>query len=127
MSIDSRIENYRLRLQEKRLAKPGCCQVCKRPGRLRWHGSYARTLIAMGKTYNLMVKRLLCILCGHTFGLLPDFVMKFHRYAKEVIRLALGWLKSRTYEMVAEAIADRFPDGRNIATLTLYFWKRKFA
>lgn len=128
MSIDSRIENYRLRLQEKRLVKPGCCQACKRPGRLRWHGSYARTLIATGKTYTLMIKRLLCILCGHTFGLLPDFVMKFHRYAKEIIRTALRWLKTRTYEAVVELLANQSlaPENQNIATLTLYFWRRKF-
>lgn len=131
MSIESRIESYRLRLQEKRLAKPGCCQVCKRPSRLRWHGGYTRTLIGMGQTFVLPVKRLLCVICHHTFALLPDFIEKFHRYAKEVIRSALRWLKAQTYEAVAEMIANAFKSeevpNHDIAPLTLYLWRRKFA
>jgi hypothetical protein len=128
MSIEIEIENYRLQFQEQHLAKPACCQVCKRPCRLRWHGSYSRTLITAGKTYTLLIRRLFCILCGHMFGLLPDFVMKFHRYAKEVIQTALHWLKTCTYEAVAELLANHYlaQEKQDIATLTLYFWRRKF-
>lgn len=128
MSIDEKADAYCRCFHAKQLAKPDCCEVCRCAGRLRWHGSYTRTLIATSRSYILPIKRLLCVLCGHTFALLPDFVEKFHRYAKEVINSALRWLKSQTYEAVAEVIANSFPEpqSRNIAPLTLYLWRRKF-
>lgn len=83
----------------------------------------------MTKIYTLPIQRLLCTLCHHTFAWLPSFILKFHRYAQEVIHTALAWLKSRTFSAVAEAIANRFPEPKEpaLAPLTLYFWRRKFA
>ena len=88
-----------------------------------------RGLIALAKNHRLPIRRLLCVLCRHTFALVPDFVFKFHRYAKEVIRSTISWLKSHTYEAVVEILSQawREPEERNIAVLTLYFWRRKFA
>ena len=128
MSIDKRISNYLAGFQEDRLPKPTACQLCQGAGHLRRHGRYQRTLITMTKIYTLPIQRLLCTLCHHTFASLPSFVAKFHRYALEVIRTAIIWLKTRTFHAVAEAIANRFPEPKEpaIAPLTLYFWKRKF-
>lgn len=84
-----------------------------------------RTLITLAQTHSLPIKRLLCAFCRRTFALLPIFVQKFHRYAKELIRRALRLLKSRTYEAVADWFVEEGP--RYVAVLTLYFWRRKFA
>jgi hypothetical protein len=87
-----------------------------------------RRLIALAKTYSVPVRRLFCTLCHHTFALLPPFISKFHRYAKEVIGTALHWLKTRTYEAVADLLSNGYlaREDRDLAPLTLYFWRRKF-
>ena len=88
-----------------------------------------RRLITLTKIYSLPICRLFCTLCRHTFVLLPPFIIKFYHYAKEVIYAALAQLKSRTYHAVAEAIANGLAEqkDRGLSTLTLYFWRRKFA
>ena len=95
---------------------------------MRWHGSYTRGLIALAKTYTVPIRRLLCALCGHTFALLPSFIAKFHRYAKEVIAAALHWLKTHTYEAVADLLSNGplAREDQDLAPLTLYFWRRQF-
>ena len=120
---------YLEKIRAGKLAKPACCQVCGKGEGLSWHGTYHRSLITLTQTITIPVKRLYCRLCQHTFALLPSFVVKFHRYAREIIRSALRALRSRTYEAVAEVIANGFAQPRkpDIATLTLYFWQRKFA
>ena len=125
-AIERKARDYCARVEEKRIPKPECCQVCGRAGRLTWRGSYARSLITMARTYTLTVKRVFCCFCGHTFGLLPDFVLKFYHYAGETILYAVRMLKSHTFE----AVAGRFVmerKNRCLAALTLYFWRRKFA
>jgi hypothetical protein len=95
---------------------------------LRWHGIYTRRLIAIAKTYSVPIRRLYCTLCRHTFALLPPFVLKFHRYAKEIIQSALHWLKTRTYEAVADLLSNGClaREDQDLAPLSLYFWQRKF-
>jgi hypothetical protein len=124
-SIDSYLEQVRTGT----LAKPTRCQVCGKGPRLSWHGAYFRSLITLARTLTIPIKRVYCRLCRHTFALLPSFVVKFHRYAADVIHSALRRLKTRTYEAVAEAIANAFaePQKADLATLTLYLWRRKFA
>ena len=123
------IERYIEKARTGGLAKPNRCAICARAGSLSWHGTYQRSLITLTQKWTIPIKRLYCRLCDHTFALLPAFVVKFHRYAKEVIRTALRWLRSRTREAVAEMIANSFPKPMKpeIATLTLYLWRRKFA
>lgn len=126
--MPSSIDHYIAEVRTGELAKPRHCAICASAGGLSWHGMYLRSLITLTQTWILPVKRLYCRFCDHTFALLPCFVVKFHRYAKEVIHSALTWLKTCTYEAVAENIASRYdgPDEPNIATLTLYFWRCKF-
>jgi len=70
----------------------------------------------------------MCTLCRHTFALLPPFILKFHRYAKEVIGTALHWLMTHTYDAVADLLSNGSLSRENhvLAPLTLYFWRRKF-
>lgn len=124
MSVELQIQSYIRSLQERHLRKPRLCKVCLEQKPLRWHGFYERTLITLTKTFTLAVRRILCVRCGQTFGLLPNFIVKFHRYAKEVIRFALQQLKSQTYESVLNLLMER--GGHQLASLTLYFWRRKF-
>lgn len=127
--MSASISRYLEKVRVGGLAKPSRCAICARANSLSWHGTYLRSLITLTRTWIIPVKRLYCRLCDRTFALLPSFVVKFHRYAREVIRSAIRWLKSCTYEAVAERIANGFarPRKRDIATLTLYFWRRKFA
>ena len=87
-----------------------------------------RRLVGPTKTYSVPIRRLLCTLCRHTFALLPSFIAKFHRYAKEVIQTALDWLKSHTYEATVDFLVNRLMGGReqNLATVTLHLWRCKF-
>ena len=122
--IHRQVASYLVQIQKGRLKKSDACRRCGQPGHLRWHGHYTRSLIVWAKTYLLPIKRLYCTLCRRTFGLLPVFIAKFHRYAQDVISSALKNLKRCTYEHVAGALAQRCQ--RYVATLTLYFWRRKF-
>jgi hypothetical protein len=126
--LESKINDYLEGFKKKRPAKPDTCEVCKRCDCLRWHGSYVRDLIALAKTYSIPIRRLFCTLCRHTFALLPSFIVKFHRYAKDVIQTALAWLKSHTFESTVEHLVNRLMTGRehNLAAVTLYLWRRKF-
>jgi hypothetical protein len=92
---------------------------------LRWHGSYRRSLITLTQTVLIPIKRLFCCFCCHTFAVLPDFILKWHRYAKEVIKGAVRRLKHFTYDAVANWFMEKAQ--LDVAALTLYFWRKKFA
>ncbi len=124
-AIERGVKHYLARLEGNLLEKPTHCLVCGRAGALRWHGSYARSLVTLARTYTLAVKRLLCLLCGHTSALLPEFALKYHRYARAAILHAVQMLGSRTYEAVAGMFVEQ--GERCIAILTLHLWRRKFA
>lgn len=126
MPAQRKISDYLARFREKRLSKPLCCRVCRRSGRLRWHGSYLRTLITMTQVFDqLPIQRVFCAFCRHAFALLPAFVEKYHHYAKDAIGHALRMLKSHTYETVAGMFVGRAE--RSIAILTIYLWRREYA
>jgi hypothetical protein len=125
MSLDQEIQAYREAFQEKRLPKPPRCEVCGGPGPLHWHAVYERSLICFHETVVLPVHRVLCSACHATFVSLPDFVVKFYRYARPVIRFALDHLKRCSFNAVADLLMDHC--GRAVATFTLYLWRRRFA
>jgi len=124
MTIGRQVERYVFRVEASLLAKPTHCRVCGHPGCLRWHGRYMRELVTLIRTFTLPVRRLFCSSCGHTFALLPIFVVKFCRYARPVIRHALTMLTGRTYEAVAGLFTARVDPG--LAIQTLYSWRRRF-
>jgi len=123
--IELLVKRYEEDLESGKLSKPDRCLICKKRSKFHLHGQYPRQLIAPHKTYALIIQRLLCTICNHTFCLLPCFVAKFHRYAKSFIELVLKELKFLSYDKVADWVMESC--GRDISTLTLYFWKRKFA
>jgi hypothetical protein len=73
----------------------------------------------------------MCPLCKHTFALLPKFIKKFHRYAKDVIAFALEQLRKFKYSKVQnklDQLLQNLPGEPNIylSISTLYQWKKKF-
>lgn len=121
----STVDRYLDMLRSGKLSKPRRCAVCGSRCKLIWHGSYARSVIAIAQTWVIPIKRLYCGLCRHTFALLPSFVVKSHRYARATIAFALRALRSRTFEAVADLFMER--GQREVSPLTFYFWRRKFA
>lgn len=81
--------------------------------------------MTMTAAHTLPIRRLFCAFCRHTFALLPSFVVKFHRYARESIRRALRLLGSHTYEAVAGMFAGQVENC--IAIMTLHLWRRRFS
>ena len=122
--IEYRIQLYLRRFQDKQLSKPTHCQVCRKPGPLRWHGGYVRTLITRAKIHRLPIRRLLCAACHRTFAFLPDFICKFRRYAKTIIRYAVKKLATHTYDAVTDLLSQALPH-TNLATRTLHYWRRQ--
>ena len=125
MSIERQIAAYCRRVELASIPKPAVCRNCGRAGRLRWHGSYRRSILTLAEAYVITVKRIFCALCRSTFSLLPSFARRFHRYAVETIRYALKQLGRRTYEQVAELFVGQ--DEHRLGPLTLHFWRRRFA
>lgn len=125
MFLQRQVESYVRRFEGNHIPKPVFCGVCRRGKRLRWHGFYHRSLIGPAQTFILPIRRIFCVVCRHTFSLLPAFAVKFHRYAKEILRFALEKLKSESYEKAADRLMEKME--RYVAAMTPYFWRRKFA
>jgi len=101
------------------MKKPQGCKNCGREGGMIWHGKYPRGLKTMENRYEIVIRRILCKECGKTFGVLPKFVEKFRRYARDIIRFVMRCLKKKeTYE----GIAGRFSVSL-IGVTTLRQWR----
>ena len=122
MPDDRQVQRYQLAIQENHVPKPRHCLLCHEPDNLDWHGCYPRSLITWAQEVQLLIKRLFCKACRHTFACLPDFIVKFRRYAKSIIRYALKQLASMTHDAVADELAQAIPHC-NLSTRTLYFWQ----
>ena len=123
-NTDIIIKKYLHCFKDKKLKKPDLCEVCGKKSNLIWHAKYTRKAITLSGIYCLPIKRLFCPICKHTFSLLPDFICKFHRYAKDVITFALKKLKKFSYYKVADMLMDTA--AICVEVLTLYNWKKKF-
>jgi hypothetical protein len=125
------IKKYLSDFENKKLRKPCRCEICGKKCNLTWHADYIRKIITLSGIYHLPIKRLMCPLCKHTFALLPEFVKKFRRYAKDVIAFAVEKLKKFYFEEVRDKL-DRLlhnlPGEPEIylSISTLYQWKKKF-
>ena len=120
--IDQYLEDY----EHKRLKKPGKCISCKCEGCLIWHSSYWRQLTTLSLKYGkcrIKIKRVRCKKCGRTFPVLPDFILKYHRYGADVILLAVE--KKETHEKIANDLYLKYNFG--IAVLTIRSWKKKIS
>lgn len=118
------IKKYIDDIEHKKLKKPCRCEICGRICNLAWHAEYIRKIITLFGVYHLPIKRLMCPLCKHTFALLPEFIQKFHRYAKDFIAFAIEKLKKFNFREVIEKL-DKFLKDADISPITLYKWKNK--
>ena len=125
MSLERQVEAYLKAFEKKRLVKPTRCEVCGGTGPLHWHAVYRRSLIAFHQTVVLPVNRVFCASCRKTFASLPDFIVKFHRYARPVILFALRCLKRLSFNATADLLMDR--TSRAVVPFTLFLWRRRFA
>ena len=119
------IKKYLSDYAKGRIEKPECCEICGKKIKLTWHAEYKRKLITLTGIYEVPIRRLYCHHCKHTFALLPEFIEKFYRYAKDVIFFAVKELKKHTYDHVAGELPNNI--SLNIAINTLSNWNRKFA
>jgi len=126
---DIRLElnRYLSDLKNNKLTKPEACERCKKKGCLVWWSKYTRNLITFAEVFTgIPIKRVRCSACGGTFCSLPDFIIKFCRYGKNVIVFALKQLKRSTYEKAAERLLLKLSQDIEIAVHTLVLWKRKY-
>lgn len=126
--MEVKINRYLSDFRNKKLTKPEVCKRCKRRGYLIWWSKYKRDLVTFARVFtDIPIKRVRCCACGGTFCLLPDFIIKFCRYGKDVIIFALKELNKFTYEQVAEKLFPKLSENIEIAVHTLILWKRKYA
>jgi len=107
----------------KKQKKPGRCELCKCEGCLIWHSIYFRNVITLSGKYEVPIRRVKCKKCGGTFPLLPDFIIKYHRYGADVILLAVE--KKETHEQIANDLYLKYDF--SIAVLTIRSWKKKIS
>lgn len=124
-NIDNIINLYLDAYNSGAIEKPDRCEKCGKRCGLSWHAWYPRKIRTLLREYEIPIKRLYCPLCRHTFALIPVFMEKFHRYAKDVIGFAVGELKKK---VGMETIADIFMTAYELCVdvLTIYKWKKKF-
>ena len=123
--IENQVKRYERQLEEGSLSEPERCAVCKKESKFYAHGQYQRQLITPRQNYTLTIRRLLCTICEHTFGLLPGFVAKFHRYSKDFIETVLKKLKFLSYERAADWVMENWE--RYLSPITLFYWEREFS
>jgi Domain of unknown function (DUF6431) len=117
------IHQYEQELSDPGRYRPAQCPLCQTSGPLRAHGFYCRTLVDVKYDGSIRVRRYLCLLCGRTVSLLPEFVLPYLRFAVQVIGLFLvsRLLYRRTLRGAAEAAwQPNMPYQRG------QFWVRRF-
>ncbi len=125
--IEIELNNYLYNFNNNRQKLPKACEICQRRQGLIWWSKYKRNLITFAKVFtDIPIRRVRCCGCGGTFCVLPDFIVKFCRYGKDIIVFAIKQLRKYTYEEVAGKIFSLLSAEIEIAVHTLIFWKRKY-
>ncbi len=128
MSIERELNKYLSDLHNNKLPLPEACQRCHKREHLIWWSKYRRRLITFAKVFtDIPIKRVRCHACGATFCSLPDFIIKFCHYGKDIIVFALRKLKKLTYEKAVEKLLSQLNADIEIAARTLFSWKRKYS
>lgn len=122
-SIQNKINRYIRYYEKGRIPKPEHCPDCRRTGTIWWSG-YERQLRNLADIYDLPIKRVRCKHCGKTFAVLPEFIKKFCRYGKDVIKYVLTAVIKKTYEKISEELC--LDNDLNISPLTIWSWKIKY-
>lgn len=100
------------------------CPVCGRRGSWQAHGQYERSVIdyESGRVVygKVKIRRVRCESCGHTHGIIPDYIIPYSTYSLFFVMRVLGeyYLRVRT----VERICSRY----NITPSMLYSWKKAF-
>jgi hypothetical protein len=126
--IEIELNNYLNKVKNKKQELPEACEICRRGDKLIWWSGYMRNLITFIKTFiDIPIRRVRCNACGHTFCVLPEFIVKFCRYGKDIIVYTIKELKRRVhYEEVVGKIILRCTEQINISVHTIILWKRKY-
>lgn len=125
MGIKSEVNKYLSDFSNNKLDKPEVCEICNRSGYIIWWSKYIRSLVTFSEVFTeIPIKRVRCCACRKTFCVLPDFIMKFCRYGKDIIIFVLRKLKKLAYEKVAEKLLLSLDI--EVAVHTLILWKRKY-
>lgn len=100
------------------------CPVCGRRGSWQAHGQYERNVIdyETGRVVygKIKIRRVRCESCGHTHGIIPDYIIPYSTYSLFFVLRVLGeyFLRARTVVQ----LCMRY----NITLSMLYSWKRVF-
>jgi hypothetical protein len=113
--------------------RPRFCVFCGEPARnaggilqLVGHGVYARQVrgVSEASWIVIWVRRFLCLVCGHTMSLLPDWLHPYRWYAATVIIEAL--CRHTVCGESPSAIGVRFGRPRDATTWrSLYRWRKE--
>ena len=113
--------------------RPKYCVCCGEPSRndrgvlqLVGHGCYSRQVRGLSETAWIViwVRRFLCLICGHTMSLLPDWLHPYRWYAATVIVEAL--CRHAICCESATAIGARFGRSRDATTWrSLFRWRKE--
>lgn len=99
------------------------CPMCQKRCPLRAHGFYYRTLVEVEFDKEIPVRRYLCLMCGRTVSLLPQFALPYLRFGIAIVHLFLvaRLLEGRTLrEAAGAALQPGMPYQRGQA------WVRRF-
>lgn len=69
---------------------PEVCPCCHLPSRFIGHGSYPRYVAEAEPYLQIQIPRLLCQSCGHTFGVVPSFLIPSRHYSAYLIQSVLA-------------------------------------
>lgn len=125
IDIAKLIQKYLEDFDQGKLKKPNRCELCKGEGCLNWHGKYWRKVMTLSGKCKIPIKRLRCKECGGTFPILPAFVLKYRRYAADVILLVLEEKKNKTYEKIASDLIEKY--SLVLDVLTIWLWRKKIS
>ena len=113
--------------------RPAFCVCCGEPARkaggilqIVGHGGYSRQVIGVSEhTWIVIwVRRFLCMVCGHTMSLLPDWLHPYRWYAATVIIEAL--CRHAICRESSSSIGERFGRRRDAAAWrSLFRWRRQ--
>lgn len=124
--IEEEIKRYN-ECKKNNLSKPHRCIYCKNYNCLRWWSWYSRKAITLWSELTFSIKRVHCHICKRTFGCLPSFLIKYYRYAKDVIAYVLHQLKEHSYNEVADMLSLLSEDRCILVSIqTLMRWSKLY-
>ena len=73
-------------VNECKVENDDCCRYCGSSLTIKW-GRYKRKVrYFLAKARRILVQRFRCLSCKRTFSFLPEFLMRFRRFAKKALR-----------------------------------------